>query len=260
MSELEEENPKFACLITGYNIEKNNVNQVPYYALKAYERNGGPINHLVGREQAKGVLKDYSLLGRRCFYHSLKFINRMKLEILDIIPVFQEPITDEIAYQIFNEPILGKNYKQPSAFKQEISSYPLTDLVFAQAQKALSMKFNTTLVYRWQDRIAQNIDKMIKKFFHGAADSKIIKKIEDLNPYIIRFLKCVQQLEVSHLHEKFKHELTDYLHFLLRFSNLDEKFRKTPIYRSKNLDKILIDTSKVPLLKIDMQTRKVKFE
>ena len=98
MSEVEEENPNFACMVTGFVIERNSMHQVPYYALNAYERNGGPINHLIGVQQAKEVLKDYSLLGRKCFHHSLKFINRMKLEILDKIPVFQEPITDEIAY------------------------------------------------------------------------------------------------------------------------------------------------------------------
>ena len=88
MTELEEDNPKFACLVTGYKVEKNSMNQVPYYALDAYERNGGPIAHLVAFSQAKEVLKDYSLFGRKCFYYTLKFINKMKLEILDVTPVF----------------------------------------------------------------------------------------------------------------------------------------------------------------------------
>ena len=57
----------------------------------------------------------------------------MKLDILDETPVFQEPISDEIAYQICGERIIGKTFKHPSLFKKEISNYPLTNLIFAQA-------------------------------------------------------------------------------------------------------------------------------
>ena len=100
---------------------------------------------------------------------------------------------------------------------------------------------------------------MIKKFFHGSGESKLIKRIEDLNPYLIRFLKCVQMVEVSHLHEKFKGELTEYLHFLLRFSNSVESFRKMPTYRKKKLDTLNIETSKAPLLRMIVQTERIRY-
>ena len=65
-------------------------------------------------------------------------------------------------------------------------------------------------------------------------------------------------MEVGHLHEKFKTELTKYLRFLLRFANKEEQFRKSPIYRSKNLDKISLEVSRVPLLRIDVGVVRTK--
>ena len=99
---------------------------------------------------------------------------------------------------------------------------------------------------------------MISKFFKEAAETKIVKNLEDLNPNIIRFLKCVQQIEVGHLHNKFKEELTKYLHFLLRFANQEESFRKTPIYRSKELEKINLEISRVPMIRLDAVLVKIK--
>ena len=71
---------------------------------------------------------------------------------------------------------------------------------------------------------------MIKKFFVKASEAKIVKKMEDLNPYMVRYLKCVQTVEASQLHLKFKGELIKYLEFLLRFSNKNEAFRKSSAY------------------------------
>ena len=43
---------------------------------------------MIEKKQSISVLQDYSLLGRSCFYHSFKYINKMRIEILDEIPVF----------------------------------------------------------------------------------------------------------------------------------------------------------------------------
>ena len=60
------------------------------------------------------------------------------------------------------------------------------------------------------------------------------------------------------MHTKFKAELTKYLHFLLKFANREEQFRKSPIYRDKRLDEIDLDVSSVPLLHIDVSLTKVR--
>lgn len=36
MSETEQEAPDYACIATGYKIEKNLINKTPYYGLKSY--------------------------------------------------------------------------------------------------------------------------------------------------------------------------------------------------------------------------------
>ena len=32
---------------------------------------------------------------------------------------------------------------------------------------------------------------MIEKFFKGTAEAKAVKRLDELNPFIVRFLKCV---------------------------------------------------------------------
>ena len=191
MSELEEDNPQYACLVTGYTIQRSNLKQVPYYGLRSYENFGGPLKKLISKNQAISVLKNYSLFGRNCFYVSFKFINKMKYEILETEPVFQEPLTEQIAYQICNESTLGKQYKSPLQLIKDISAYPVRNLQFTVVQKTISQKFNSTLIYKWQEKIAQQIDKMIRNNFKEAAETKAVKKLEDLNPFIRRFLSCV---------------------------------------------------------------------
>ena len=52
MTEVEEENPRYLQFITGFKVKRNALYRQPFYALKAYERNGGPIDHLIGKKQA----------------------------------------------------------------------------------------------------------------------------------------------------------------------------------------------------------------
>ena len=44
----------------------------------------------------------------------------------------------ELAYQIYNEPILGGAFSNPRRFTKEMSAYPLKNLQFALAHKALA--------------------------------------------------------------------------------------------------------------------------
>ena len=67
MSETEQEDPNYASLVTGYAIERDKVNDTPYYGLQAFEENKGPIDHLVNRKDCIEFLNNYSLLGRVCF-------------------------------------------------------------------------------------------------------------------------------------------------------------------------------------------------
>jgi hypothetical protein len=88
MSETEQEDPKFACLAIAYQVERNNVHKTPFYGLKAYEKNKGPINQLISKKNCQEYLNKYSLLGRRCFQEVFEFITTRTLTILNETPVF----------------------------------------------------------------------------------------------------------------------------------------------------------------------------
>lgn len=49
MSEVEEENPLYTCLVSGFSVERNNQLRVPYYGLTSFEKHGEPLNKLVDR-------------------------------------------------------------------------------------------------------------------------------------------------------------------------------------------------------------------
>ena len=78
----------------------------------------------------------------------------------------------------------------------------------------------------------------------------MVKDSKDLNPFLLRFLKSVYSVQVSHLHEKFTMELNNYLKFLLQFANGNYLFRNSVSYSERMFDKIILDTSKVPLIKV----------
>lgn len=75
MAELEQENPKLACMVTGYKVERNRAKQVKYYGLAASDINGGPIQHFFSKKQATEIIQNYSLTGRICFYNAMQFVN-----------------------------------------------------------------------------------------------------------------------------------------------------------------------------------------
>jgi hypothetical protein len=95
MAELEQENPKFACMITGYKVERNSAKKVRYYGLAASEKNGGPIPHFLNKKQATEILQNYSLTGRICFYDAMVFVNAKKLEFLDSYMAFCIPFDEK---------------------------------------------------------------------------------------------------------------------------------------------------------------------
>lgn len=69
-----------------------------------------------------------------------------------------------------------------------------------------------------------------------------------LNPYIVRFLKSIYQVQVNHLFSKYELELTNYLKYLLAFANQSEEFRAQQKYLDYGLDQFNIDFKTVPLI------------
>ena len=88
MSEVEQENKSFACMVTGFKVERNSAKQIPYYGLSAYERNGGPIEHFITKKQAIDFLQNFSMIGRNCFNEEMAFVIEKKIDFLDKIKIF----------------------------------------------------------------------------------------------------------------------------------------------------------------------------
>lgn len=80
------------------------------------------------------------------------------------------------------------------------------------------------MVNKWQDNIVRFVKKLIQENFKGSQKSFMTKDIKQVNPFIVRFLKSVYQLQVNHLFAKYENELRNYLEFLLRFANLSSDF------------------------------------
>ena len=56
MSEAEQDEPRMSCLLTGYSVERYETSKTPYYGLKAYEKIGKPIDHLIGKKDCTKYL------------------------------------------------------------------------------------------------------------------------------------------------------------------------------------------------------------
>lgn len=50
MSEVEQDQPQYSCIVSGYSVEKAKMHLTPYYGLRAYENEGAPINHLIAKK------------------------------------------------------------------------------------------------------------------------------------------------------------------------------------------------------------------
>lgn len=97
MSEIEEENPRFVQFIKGFKVKRNELLRPKFYALQAYENNGGPIDHLIGKKQAIQLMKTRSIAAKDFFYTCQAEINILKLEIVESVPLIESPISEEAA-------------------------------------------------------------------------------------------------------------------------------------------------------------------
>lgn len=75
MAEIEAETPKFVQYVESFKVHRNELLNPPFYALKAYELNKGPIDQLVGKKNALSLLKTISIVSKPQFYKVLRTIN-----------------------------------------------------------------------------------------------------------------------------------------------------------------------------------------
>lgn len=90
--------------------------------------------------------------------------------------------------------------------------------------------------------------KVIVNNFKGTQQSFLVKDVDQINPYIVRFLKSIYQVQVNHLFEKYENAMRSYLGYLMQFANLCVEFRQCQAYLDFGLDKIEVNYSQAPLI------------
>lgn len=150
MSEIEEENPRFIQYITSFKVKRNELYKPQFYALRAFEDNGKPLDYLVGKKQAVNILKDVSLAAKSHFYECQRFINMQRFEIIETTALFEHPLAEETA-RIFlvHESMKKHDLKDLEGVITAIEKYPLKNLIFIDAYKALADSFNLQILHRW---------------------------------------------------------------------------------------------------------------
>ena len=51
-------------MLTGYTLSRHKMHRTPFFGLKAYEKEGKAIDHLISKKDCIEYMEKYSLLGR----------------------------------------------------------------------------------------------------------------------------------------------------------------------------------------------------
>ena len=130
MVEIEEQNPKYTAMVKAFSVARNEIDRCPYYGLKAFEKNRGPIHHLISKKDAIELHNDYSLIGRTCFNEAIAYVNKLKIDLLDKQPIFQIPLSKKsLTFLMTLREFKGLNREQLVALT---TKYPVEGLVFVQ--------------------------------------------------------------------------------------------------------------------------------
>jgi hypothetical protein len=140
------------------------------------------------RLQVLELVESYSLVGRRCFNEVNEYIQRLKLDLLDVTPCFEIPLSENsLSY------LLGlkqfKNFSRPE-MKKVTTNYPLKAMVFTEIQKEIAKRFRLTLTGNWISKVHDKVEEvLLKEFKINKKTAHRIKKESELNPFIIRFFR-----------------------------------------------------------------------
>lgn len=86
-------------IVSRYSIVELPKPITPYYALKSYELKGSPVDKMLSKDDARLILKQYSLLGRQCYINIIFELKNLNDFIMNS-QLFCHPITYEAMYQV----------------------------------------------------------------------------------------------------------------------------------------------------------------
>ena len=86
-------------IVARYRIKEIEVPPAPYYALKSYELKGSPVEKMLSKEDARDILKKYSLLGRQCYIDVLFKLKTLNDFVINS-QLFAHPLNYKIIYPV----------------------------------------------------------------------------------------------------------------------------------------------------------------
>ena len=151
-----------------------------------------------------------------------------------------------------------EKFKTHAALVARTQDYPLDELDFAVVQQEVAKTFHQVAVNRWQDSITRNVSKILASNFKQTRQSFLVREESKINPYILRFLKSIYQVQVNHLFAKYERELKNYIEFLLRFANACADFKSKQSYLDYKLHTFDVAYSETCLITSEVTIEVIK--
>ena len=140
------------------------------------------------------------MLGRKCFLDTFSFIRESTLSLLDTRPLFELPVEEDTAYMLIVRPRIKEIFTSPDEIIQSLIKFPYNSLVFAKVQQEMAKSFNSFCINVWQDSIIRRTRNIISTNYKTTMKEALLTKDKSqINPYIVRFLKGVNQMQVNYL-------------------------------------------------------------
>jgi hypothetical protein len=196
--------------------------KVPYYALKAYEEKQGKLEKMLNRNEAKLILEQYSLLGKKAYIDVIQYLIRLNQDMIVATPLFMFPIDDRGMYITLqsHEEFRGKTM---SELAERLSECPVQIHNFVKSQKVISRRFKDMLDTRWTESIARKVESFIGTEFEATNYSREIMRSQ-LNPYLVKLFEFIRLNQERVLLDKLMATTDAYMSFLLSFAIRDRNF------------------------------------
>jgi hypothetical protein len=91
--------PNIQKIVSRYRIYELPQQPPPYYALQSYELKGSPVEKMLSKNDARTILKQYSLLGRQCYINAIFELKKLNEFVINE-HLFCHPVTYDVMYTV----------------------------------------------------------------------------------------------------------------------------------------------------------------
>ena len=186
---------------------------------------------MLNKNDARLILQDYGIVGKKSFIDAIQFLITQNEEIVVKTPIFEFPISQNlIMYVLSQEEFKGKSVDK---YKIKLRGFPISMQNLLKCQRILARRFKETLEVRWTENIAKKVERIVDKEFDE--NSREISR-KTLNPYVLKLFELIRLFQEKNMYDKLQQTLESYLSFLLQFAMREEDFRKSSAYKMYDFD------------------------